>query len=128
MNIREKSPGFLIDEYITAGFKLKSMPNNPEVRTRVAKLFDVINPYLHKISDDLVEELHATSKKCWDAQDIVMNISKEEGWEHDDIIIELALAAVKAQQYNAKRNKLIREIDKELDFNETVLEKTYGEE
>ena len=53
----------------------------------------------------LIDELITTSIKCWFAQEVVMN--SEDG-------SEIATAARRAQLTNARRNALIRAIDKRL--------------
>ena len=50
----------------------------------------------------LIDELITTSLKCWFAQEVIMS-SKDDA--------QTASAAKTAQQMNARRNSLIREID-----------------
>ena len=66
----------------------------------------------------LIDELITTSLKCWFAQEAVMMRKDERG---------VAQAAKTAQEMNARRNALIREIDRRLGeqyFSPT--EKSYG--
>jgi len=66
----------------------------------------------------LIDELITTSLKCWFAQETVMNSENEN---------ELAIAAKKAQSMNARRNALIRAIDKRLgEGTISPTGKTYG--
>ena len=107
----------LVDELITAEFKYAVNPTE-ELGLKISLLFDEINKVV-KGNDSIVrltDELQTWSKKCWDAQEVVMNSSKND---------EVAMAARIAQRSNAKRNKLIRQIDELLGETNTVLEKTY---
>ena len=66
----------------------------------------------------LIDELITTSMKCWYAQEAVTK-------ETD--VNKVAAAAKQTQQLNARRNKLIRAIDKRLnDEDITLTEKTYA--
>lgn len=66
----------------------------------------------------LIDELITTSLKCWFAQEVVMSSRDEK---------ELATAAKKAQLMNARRNDLIRAIDKRLgDGDISPTDKTYA--
>lgn len=71
-----------------------------------------------KSTAELIDQLITTSLKCWYSQEIVMK-------ETDTI--KIAEAAKLAQETNARRNALIREIDKRLgEESITQLPKTYG--
>jgi hypothetical protein len=70
-----------------------------------------------KSTATLIDELITTSMKCWFAQESVMN-------ETDDD--KVAEAAKMAQMTNARRNALIRAIDKRLGETNTQLSKTYA--
>ena len=66
----------------------------------------------------LIDELITTSLKCWFAQETIMNSDDEK---------ELAIAAKKAQLMNARRNALIRAIDKRLGEDDiSPTDKTYA--
>jgi hypothetical protein len=66
----------------------------------------------------MIDELITTSMKCWYAQEGIMAHGSDE---------EIAKAAIKAQQLNARRNALIRAIDCRLgEFDITLTDKTYG--
>lgn len=66
----------------------------------------------------LIDELFTTDYKCWWAQEKLLDESLS--------VEERAAQARKAQEYNAKRNKLIRAIDDVLGFiEESPTEKTY---
>lgn len=68
---------------------------------------------------ELIDQLITTSLHCWFAQEEVMS-------ETD--LLKVAEAAKRAQQTNARRNALIREIDARLgDGDITQLKKTYYE-
>ena len=67
----------------------------------------------------MIDELITTSMKCWHAQETVMANGTNE---------EVAKAAKKAQQLNARRNSLIRAIDCRLgESNISLTDKTYGD-
>jgi len=66
----------------------------------------------------LIDELITTNIKCFMLQETVCNATSDE---------EVAIAAKKVQQLNARRNVLIRAIDSFLgDCDIMPLEKTYG--
>ena len=66
----------------------------------------------------LIDELITTNLKCWFAQEVVMNSDDE---------TELATAARRAQLMNARRNVLIRAIDKRLGEGDiSPTDKTYA--
>jgi hypothetical protein len=66
----------------------------------------------------LIDELITTSMKCWFAQETIMNTDDEE---------KLAIAAKKAQLLNARRNAIIRAIDKRLGEEDiSPTDKTYA--
>lgn len=137
MNIELKSTGTLIDEYLTTELKVKYIGGD-EVINRLGLLYKIIE-YRLKCNGipsnlkELVNKLSNVLSDCWDAQEIVMkynDIDYEQICRNEDYfakIVLLAMSAVNAQRLNAKRNKLIREIDEllgESDF--TQLEKSYG--
>lgn len=65
----------------------------------------------------LIDELITTNIKCFMQQEVVT---------HSDDTVEIATAAVLAQQLNARRNQLIRAIDKLLgDSDVSPTAKTY---
>jgi hypothetical protein len=65
----------------------------------------------------LIDQLGTTLLKCWFAQEKVMQATTSE---------EKALAGQLAQETNARRNELIRSIDKFFGNSETELPKTYA--
>lgn len=68
----------------------------------------------------LIDELFTTDYKCWWAQEKLL----DENLSIDERVNQ----ARKAQEYNAKRNKLIRAIDEVLGFlDSSPTEKTYPE-
>ena len=68
----------------------------------------------------LIDELFTTNMKCWFAQETVMQGGSD---------AEVAEAAKKAQQLNARRNALIRAIDERLgESGISVTDKTYAKE
>lgn len=72
-----------------------------------------------KTPGELIDSLITTDIKCFYEQEKIMN--SPEGSE------EVLSAAKKAQELNAKRNKLMRSIDTVLDFEDDMpTEKTYG--
>lgn len=130
-DITTKSTGILIDERITAGFKQAVRPST-EIDERIEALDNVIEHRVHgrwPIINKLVLELERQLKLCWDAQETVMSthIHDEYRWEERFDVLKLAQAGKIAQQTNAARNKLIREIDIALgELSHSTLEKTYG--
>ena len=67
------------------------------------------------------DELFTVLHKCWNQQEIVMNT--------DNPVDVIAEASIKAQELNAKRNRLIRALDEVLGYKEvTLTEKTYDKE
>lgn len=116
-DITRKSTGFLIDEYITATFKKDS--------TRISLLKDAIQQRLNYVDASILLkivklsiELSDTSKQCWDAQQTIYESKGCTNYE------KIALAGITAQETNAKRNAIIRQIDTLLG-EITVLNKTY---
>jgi hypothetical protein len=72
-----------------------------------------------KTPGELIDLLFTTDYKCWWAQERLLDMSLTVEQRADE--------ARKAQEYNARRNKLIRAIDKVLGFAEdSPSEKTYG--
>lgn len=66
----------------------------------------------------LIDELITTNLKCFMAQEIIMNSTDEHA---------IAVAAKTAQQTNARRNQLIRAIDKRLgESDNSPSKKTYA--
>jgi hypothetical protein len=133
MDITVKSTGFLIDELITARFKVEINPNQDNIQ-RMRLLDAAVRIRLNGREDDIflpVAKLQVVLRQCWDAQEVVM--------KNKDIVYspyiqdnylqlnKLAKAAIQAQTTNAERNKLIREIDTILgEANVSVLGKTYA--
>ena len=119
MDITSKSTGFLIDELITAGFKVEVSPTTANIQ-RMRLLDASVRLRLNGREDDIflqVTKLKIVSRQCWQAQEGVMK-----GRD----VTAIANAAVQAQHTNAQRNKLIREIDTILGESDvSVLEKTY---
>jgi hypothetical protein len=71
-----------------------------------------------KTTAELIDQLITTSLHCWAAQETVMTATDP---------VEIAKAATKAQQTNARRNALIRAIDERLgESDNTQLRKTYA--
>lgn len=82
------------------------------------KIYEKESDISKKTPAMLIDELTTTLIKCFMAQERVMNPKNNE---------DLIIAAKAAQELNAKRNKLIRAIDKELGFlDASPTEKTYG--
>ena len=148
MNIELKSTGFLIDEWITSDLKVKHI-GTEETLSRHLLLDNVVRKRLN--NKDLIEyneavknglvnlvvQLRDTLTKCWDAQDRVMigaetiRILQEKSYQYQadslDEYRDVAMSAIEAQNLNAQRNRLIRQIDKLLGESEfTQLEKSYG--
>ena len=66
----------------------------------------------------LIDELITTNLKCWFQQEIVLSSTNEK---------EVAIAAKRAQEYNARRNALIRSIDQRLgEASISPTDKTYA--
>jgi hypothetical protein len=67
----------------------------------------------------LIDELITTDIKCWYAQEDVM--------KNDHSPVKQATAAKRAQELNARRNQLIRAIDKALGQSDiSPTDKSYG--
>lgn len=75
-----------------------------------------------KSTGELIDSLITTSLKCWFAQEDLHRLYKANKKS------EAAEAAIKAQQMNARRNKLIRAINSRLlePEDSSPTEKTYG--
>jgi len=72
-----------------------------------------------KTTGELIDQLITTNIKCFMAQDKIVDNKLSP--------LERLKAAELAQQTNARRTALIRELDKRLgDGADTLLEKTYG--
>jgi len=66
----------------------------------------------------LIDELITTDIKCWFAQERLMNADND---------VDSGKAAKDAQRFNARRNALMRAIDKSLGQDDiALLEKSYG--
>lgn len=125
MDITTKSTGFLIDELITARFKVEVSPTHDNIQ-RVRLLDAATRLRLNGREDDIylqVVKLQVILRQCWEAQEVVMNACKNRNPDYTLI----GKAGIKAQETNAQRNKLIREIDTILGEDSiTPLGKTYG--
>jgi len=134
MDITVKSTGFLIDELITARFKVEINPNQDNIQ-RMRLLDAAVRIRLNGREDDIflpVAKLQVVLRQCWNAQEIIMDnksLFDKTYVSSNDLkaLNKLGQAAVDAQTTNAERNKLIREIDTILgEANVSVLEKTYS--
>lgn len=126
--IEIKSLGFLIDEAITAEFKLEVAEDKAPVENRIEQLKTAIARRIFNLDlsdeeyreiQEQVEELRKVLRACWDAQEIVR-------FSHTHTQRNVAKAGITAQDTNATRNKIIRMID-HIAKEESVLSKTYGE-
>ena len=126
-DITAKSTGFLVDEWITARFKLEVFPDNIEIITRIHQLGNAITvrvlgkdkSFDNKLFWKLVANLEDILRQCWNAQEIIRDYKNQ----CNDAIIK---AAITAQETNGQRNALIRKIDALMGEEEiTQLEKTY---
>jgi len=138
--IEIKSTGTLVDEMITAEFKIDA--GNEAAKDRRHALGNAVQGRTLSLVKDmpryrefmkLIEELRVVLKECWDAQQAVhgtpiVNYSGE--MSEDELmgnIIAVAKAGRKAQETNAQRNIIIRRIDDVLqEASNSQLEKTYG--
>jgi hypothetical protein len=134
MDITVKSTGFLIDELITARFKVEINPNQDNIQ-RMRLLDAATRIRLNGREDDIflpVTKLQVVLRQCWNAQETIMKYAPIVGetfitGKHYTELFELGKAAIQAQKTNAERNKLIREIDTILgEDNVSVLGKTYA--
>ena len=114
--------GYDLDNCVTSctqcNFSKRTL-NKEQFLTWIKRIY--INQY-KKVTDktpgELCDLLFTTNMKCWWAQERIMDKSLSSE--------EKAKAAEQAQEYNARRNKLIRSIDAVLDFSEdTPTSKTY---
>jgi len=111
LDIVKKSPGILIDEYITTYIKTLVMGVGS------GRLRDLTMALERQELLTTVADLAIILKLCWDAQETVMH-------ETDPVIV--SKAAKEAQRLNALRNKYIRELDRLMGYNSiTPLEKSY---
>jgi hypothetical protein len=128
--ISEKSLGFMIDELVTTCIKHEHLsqsadpPTLAELKQRKQALTAAIEQRIGTLGSQtgpiggLIAELTSTLIQCWNAQEDVMGKTDAQ---------QVAKAAKDAQLLNAKRNKLIREIDGHLGEGAiTVTSKTYG--
>jgi len=121
-SISEKSTGQLVDELVTNAFKttfaLDTGASDSEFETRYQSLRQALQDRLDIGVASAVHDLCIISFATWTAQEVVMT-------SHDDTAV--AMAARQAQQMNARRTALIREIDRLLgESNITITTKTYG--
>ena len=129
MSVEVKSTGTLIDEYITAGFKVEVKPtpeNIKRMQVLSGAIFNRIG-YGYEIQN-LVEQLRIVLRECWNAQEIVMEGKNlvDAPYVSDTVWMRIAKAGITAQKTNAERNALIRKIDELLgEKDTTALEKTY---
>lgn len=109
----------LIDELLTARMKIIINPTD-ENTSRAVHLEAAIAARTKAASTDispLIAQLRDVLKECWDAQEIVFT---------SDNVYTVYHAAKVAQQTNALRNTIIRQIDTLLgEHHITPLEKTY---
>lgn len=127
-----KSTGTLVDEMYTT--ELKIAAGNEEAKERRHILGNVVMGRMkdlvldmpkHRQFQAVMRELRAVLKECWDAQEIVM---KFEFLDFDNIYI-VAKAAKVAQETNAHRNRLIRQLDELIgETDRTQLGKTYDKD
>ncbi len=117
--IEIKSIGFLIDEFITAGFKVTA--GSEGAKQRVDRLAEAIDARLSGVQwnvDEDVLKLLDVSRQCWIAQDVIMK---------DGPDFNIVFAARLAQKTNAQRNALIRKLDEKFgDKERSPLGKTYA--
>lgn len=120
-SVDTKSIGDLIDELITSSFKIQAGIAGSQER------YDVLAEVINRRAIDIglpppraiIDVLQQTSRLCWEAQDIIMDDQAD--------VVGVAEAARLAQRMNAKRNKLIRQIDEYFGEDDiTQLEKTYS--
>lgn len=132
-DITIKSTGFLIDELITTRFKVELNPT-PNIIQRMRLLDAAVRLRLNGREDAIylqVVKLQVVLRQCWEAQETIMQYKHFKFSDNLSIdankLITIAQAALKAQQTNAERNKLVREIDTILNEIEiSALEKTYS--
>lgn len=133
MNVELKSTGFILDELTTVRIRLTKAGFTEDAARRRDSLATAYTNRIHKLSEskrqqllDLEDALFVILDRCWDAQDRIMNFNRIISPDIDQTW-DCAVSAVEAQTLNAKRNKLIRQIDQLLDEAEfTQLEKNYG--
>ncbi len=132
LTIEMKSTGFLMDELITARFKVEVNPTQETIQ-RMRLLDAAVRLRLNGREDDIflqVTKLQIVSRQCWKAQEIIMEYKDMafEMYHHNDHrdLKRVTKAAIEAQKTNGERNKLIKEIDTVLGESDvSVLGKTY---
>ncbi len=123
MDITRKSTGTLMDELTVTRLKKKFIGNKPEINKRELAITHAIAQRITPEQDAelnaLFQKLTYVNNRCWVAQENIMNL--------DVAAPHIGRYAKNAQKLNAKRNMLIREIDRLLGEEEfTQLEKSYG--
>lgn len=116
-----KSTGQIADELTISVIKAE---NGIDTADRVIRLKVVLNERVKDLTGlkdfaDLLALLENVNRDCWDAQDVIMAASD---------YTTVAIHAKKAQQLNARRNRLIRDIDTLMnELDRSYLEKNYAE-
>lgn len=127
--LETKSLGALIDEYFTSDMKVKANPSqeNLERRQALKTILDREIGASWGAITILVFQLEQQLQLCWNAQEEVMRYRNRDVAKMSYADLQaLGFAAITAQETNAQRCRLVREIDKVLgESDRTYLEKTY---
>jgi hypothetical protein len=121
-DISEKSTGQLVDELVTNAFKTEFSARRGTALEEFDARYELLRGALAaKLGNDvavLIHDLAVVAMATWQAQEVVMS-------EADDHVV--AAAARQAQRLNARRTRLIRELDRLLgDAGISITTKTYG--
>jgi len=123
LQIELKTTGFLIDEWITAKFKIEdgvegAAQRHVALSDAIALRMGSASAVPQRALNELIDELRLVSRECWDAQEKVCSLHVQDS--------SIGIHAKRAQEVNAQRTALIRKMDLLLGEGEiTVLEKTY---
>ena len=118
----DNSKGYVLDNCVPCCFNCnwaKSDMTVEQFKNWIKRIY--VNQF-KKVTDltpgQLIDSLFTVDTKCWFAQEKIGDITLTDS--------ERLLAATQAQEYNAKRNKIMQAIDAVLDFtNNTHTHKTY---
>jgi len=121
-DISEKSTGQLVDELVTNAFKTEFSARRGTALEEFDARYELLRGALAaKLGNDaaaVIHDLCVVSMATWQAQEVVMH-------ESDDHAA--ATAGRQSQRLNARRTRLIREIDRLLgEAGISITTKTYG--
>ena len=121
-DISEKSTGQLVDELVTNAFKTEFAVRGGSPADQFEVRYEMLRSALaRRLGEDvaaIIHDLAVVSMATWQAQEVVMS-------SYDDRVA--ANAGRQAQRMNARRTRLIRELDRLLgEAGISITTKTYG--